>query len=827
MKNDISISTLKNPSFKDNYNKLSKIYKKLLCEKNLSTRESKKILALAIILLSSDDENAKKLGYRIILLYCNFTKDFIPLYDVTINTGLAPVASLIKRATDTHISAEKNKESFISEISESYLESLTRNGVTLTEQQFLLQEFSNNHISDTLTIIAPTSYGKSELIAKIINRSDKKRICIIVPSKALLAQTRRLITAENKQKPIRIVIHPEMHIPNNKDFIYLLTQERLSRILSSDPSMSFELVIIDEAHNLIEADSRSTLLASTLRILYHRNKKTAFKFITPFLCNADTIRIRGCSHEISAFSVSEYVKSEIIHVADFRNKTKSSYIYDQFLNEHYHISNQSNTTIEYIKENALEKNIIYLNRPIDIQSFALKLSLSLTKTISGALHSAIKEISTSMHPEYLLLKCMQHGVLYHHGSMADNIRNYVEHLYRTCGNIRFMISNSTLLEGVNLPIERLFMLSLNKGTSYLTPPQLKNLIGRVSRFGDVFSGSSTNLLRKLQPQIHIAATLPYISAKANIPTFLKTKFSITQKIDDKPQNVLLANTEINDNNRAQYYSSMTRLRNLEPDMIHETHFPKVATAAGKRLLENHADEIDTFKHEQTIQTAIDEEIRRNGQIHDPERLMRTIADVFIFHIPDTKKHKHNNIIRLKNTEAQKFYTILLEWRINSTPIPVMIAKFVRYWKKRGIDELVFVGKWGDTEKENSHAKNYTRIRGKTDSELINLAIVRIKEEEEFLDNHIFKFIEVLNSLNALDSNFYTLCKYGTGDQNAIQLIKNGFSRGVADLLLTNYSKYIKFNNDGTVTISSKIHHAMKIDQVSFMNRHEIETCVPT
>jgi len=86
------------------------------------------------------------------------------------------------------------------------------------------------------------------------------------------------------------------------------------------------------------------------------------------------------------------------------------------------------------------------------------------------------------------------------------------------------------------------------------------------------------------------------------------------------------------------------------------------------------------------------------------------------------------------------------------------------------------------------------MHSKTIGEKINLAIVRIKEEEDFFDYVIFRFVEILNELEFLDKTFYELVKYGTTDHKVITLIKNGFSRGVAELLVNKYISLISFSS---------------------------------
>ena len=86
---------------------------------------------------------------------------------------------------------------------------------------------------------------------------------------------------------------------------------------------------------------------------------------------------------------------------------------------------------------------------------------------------------------------------------------------------------------------------------------------------------------------------------------------------------------------------------------------------------------------------------------------------------------------------------------------------------------------------------WTDISNKSDEELINLAIVRIKEEQDFLDNVLIKYIGVLNDLELLEEKLYLMIKYGTDDPKIITCTRNGISLSLAKLLVEKYSDFIR------------------------------------
>jgi hypothetical protein len=148
--------------------------------------------------------------------------------------------------------------------------------------------------------------------------------------------------------------------------------------------------------------------------------------------------------------------------------------------------------------------------------------------------------------------------------------------------------------------------------------------------------------------------------------------------------------------------------------------------------------------------------------------------------------------------------ILSDSKLQKYSIKQSIKLTISYWNRRieeGQGDLVFVGNWGDTKFGNHHREHWVNIGTKSDFEKVNLAIVRIKEEDDFLDYKIFRFIEILNDVSAIDPTFFKLLKYGTTDKIKIKLIKEGFSRGLADLIVLKYSDMVSGLSSGDLYVN--------------------------
>ncbi|MFM5441592.1 DEAD/DEAH box helicase [Aeromonas enteropelogenes] len=805
---ELTIRKLANTRFKD-------LYFKLLKEDAMEDSDVVKLLAIAVLLLNHQTPEIKHLGYRIILFYGNLTGRYEALYDVALNHGLHPVSAVISRyfSDDDYQSG-----SFIRNIVGSYVDTFREQDIVLTEQQDALRVFVQSEYQRSSVIVAPTSYGKSELIIKSVKDNPEKKILILVPSKALLAQTKkRLIYADIKDLG-KVITHPEMYAEDRSNQTFVLTQERLNRLLNEQPSLSFEMVFVDEAHNLLQNERRSELLATMLCILGARNKETSFKFLTPFLCDELNVRVRFLDMIPQGFRINEYIKSERFYLQDFRpgkgdGKLK---LYDHFLNDWLDLNRKYRNCFDLIQGESLKKNIIYGNKKKSIEAFAVSLAATLEPVECPLIAQACKELEEAFDKRYRLISCLRKGVMYHHGSIPDTIRLYMENLFSTSRKMKYLVCNSTLLEGVNLPIERLFIFDYKKGTRNLTPSQFKNLIGRVNRFSEVFAPKAKAPLKKLESRIYLLGVERFTSKNANLQTFYKKAVHVAQVDQDSVGNVLLEATTIVDGQVSKLYDdAIQRLENLHPGLVSNQQCRYVSTKIGKLMIANSISEIDVFKEEKQIDRRINKSIEANGRINDVDRLMRAIQKLFINSFDESREY--SDLLRLKEPAALKFYAMLLDWKLKQYSLKRMIRLTLRYWAKlveANNTDHVFVGKWGDTTFGTSKFENWVRISQKDDAERINLAIVRLKDEEDFFDNKIFKFVEVLNGVGALDAAFYKRLKYGTVDDVKIKLIRDGFSHSLSDLMLEHYPDMVRVVTGGEVYVNPRIVKKMESDEVS-------------
>lgn len=771
--------------------KFSELYKRLLKNKKLNNKELEKILSIGIILVCLDDEKLNRLGYKIFLLYTRATRDYKPLYELSLNKGLIPIVKFIEKDLK-YLTTYGN---IYTEINSIISDAFNKNNIYYTFGQLELNEQIEKFKFYSQIIVAPTSYGKTELILSFIECQEFNRICVVSPTKSLVMQTKkRIIDKVGNLKTI--ITYPEMYDSNSNEILAVLTQERLLRLLQNNCNLYFDLLIIDEAHNLLEGYSeenlRSVILASVIVICNKRNNNMVCKYLTPFLNNKKSLDIQYLSEENEYYKVKENIKSELFYFYDILNNEKL--LLDQYSpNKEKLIQIKApklGEDSDIVINNADKKNIIYLNNPKKLEEFANELHNKLPLIKSERLSKAADDLREYVHEKYKLAYYLEKGIVYHHGSIPESVRYYIECLYAEIPEIKFLIANSTLLEGVNIPATKMFILDPSKGNNILTLSSFKNLIGRVCRFREIFDKSIGDL-NYLLPEIHIIKG-KYCRSNFNIKNFIeKQKLSVKDynDVDDEVKNPLLKGYNKNDEKFQKTKEILENISSL--DSIIDGYKRKPKTTLGKLCFENNISIFNIFDFEEKISKELSTVIK----IDNLDNLFLIMNKVFFSKIYDT-----NNLSRLKNEKAQNFYKTLINWKIDGLNMKEMINRFVNYWNKLPKSStLVYVGKWGDRTR-NGFKKYWIDIFEKKIEEKINLAIVRLKEEYDFIDNEIIKYIEVLYSLHLIDESLYLKIKYGTDIKDRIIFLNCGISSVLLKLLEDKYQNFysIDFNKKNII-----------------------------
>ena len=343
--------------------------------------------------------------------------------------------------------------------------------------------------------------------------------------------------------------------------------------------------------------------------------------------NHENLKILHTNLAIKAFKIDEYIKSEKIYYCNFKESGRLE-LYDQFLNKFYSTNEPFfKDDIDLILSKGGKKNILYLNKPISVQKLASQLASKMPTAVSSVINRACKALAGYVHNQYFLIECLKRGVVYHHGSVPDIIKLYIEKLFIETPDIRFISTTSTLLEGVNIPADRLFLLDYKKGRRRLSSSQLKNLIGRICRFKEIFDPINGGL-DLLEPKVYLICS-NYVSDSANTRSFLEQTLKADKPINENPENVLLEKTNLSELQKSEKDRVEQFLENFEPGSINNQAIRVAKTNFGKACFANAISEINILENEIKCQQIIDESISKDVLIDTPDDLLNLVDKIFI------------------------------------------------------------------------------------------------------------------------------------------------------------------------------------------------------
>jgi len=139
-------------------------------------------------------------------------------------------------------------------------------------------------------------------------------------------------------------------------------------------------------------------------------------------------------------------------------------------------------------------NIIFAPRRTTAEGYALALAKLRSRfseeTEDERTNELIDYLSNEIHPKYSLIRCLRRGVAFHHGSIPELAKLEIEELYKS-GAIKNLACTTTLLEGVNLPADKIFIFRpfISDSRRPLNSFEFGNLIGRAGRVSSKLHGS--------------------------------------------------------------------------------------------------------------------------------------------------------------------------------------------------------------------------------------------------------------------------------------------------------------------------------------------------
>ncbi len=384
--------------------------------------------------------------------------------------------------------------------------------IPLTAYQ--LRVWKSLPVPNAQVITAPTSAGKSFLVlehlCRLTDSSTTFTAVYVTPTRALLTEVHAKLLGRFKGRTdVRISAVPSLDKLERQKQIFVLTQERLSVLLSaSSDNLAFDMVIVDEAQNIGD-DARGMILQDCLERIARASSKTKVILLTPGAEGMTGIArsfgvtdLFPLSTKLSpvqqnrivlqkVFRKSHELNMELISHGGVR-KTLGTVRMERSL-----LSKTNRLAIVAAELGGEEGSLLYETGAREAEKTAALLvdilKAKLGENKDGSLEELAKFIKEHVHSEYQLATMVKQGVAYHYGRMPSLLREAIETSFRQHeGGIKFLVCTTTLAQGVNLPARNVFIDTPTRGSGKpLDPALLWNFAGRAGRLkhdivGNVF-----------------------------------------------------------------------------------------------------------------------------------------------------------------------------------------------------------------------------------------------------------------------------------------------------------------------------------------------------
>lgn len=356
---------------------------------------------------------------------------------------------------------------------------------------------------------APTSFGKSLLMDAMIASRRFKNIVVIVPTIALIDETRRRL-ANRFSREFKIITHPSQHAEEKN--IYVLTQERFVEFQEMPIP---EFFVLDEFYKLSpnRGDDRTFVLNEAFYKLFKSGAQ--FFLIGP---------------NIQDITINEKALKFRFFRTDFSTVATEVRLITQ--------GNETDNAIKICK-GVDDPTLIYCKSPKSAYTLAQSL---LSAGIAAPTESASEFadwLRSNYHPEWFLADLLDAGIAVHHGALP---RSVAHHLLRKFNDreVKFLLCTSTIIEGVNTSAKNVIIFDKRIGNQ--KPFDLftfNNIKGRAGRMRKHFVGHVFVLNYEPQPE------LPLV----DFPAFTQP--------DDAPESLLI---QIEKNDLSEH--SLEKLRYL-------------------------------------------------------------------------------------------------------------------------------------------------------------------------------------------------------------------------------------------------------------------------
>lgn len=686
------------------------------------------------------------------------------------------------------------------------------------------KEVYDHMSSDTFfSYSGPTSMGKSfvmrTFIRERIRKSPDCNFAILVPTKALINEVSKEI-ADNlgtmlRENDYRIITSAGAMILQERNahrYIFVMTPERMMYQLIGFKDIPVQYLFIDEAQNISEKEGRSAFYYQVVDMLNRNEVRPHVIFASPHIPNPGVYlelipnAIEGSRADMTSLYTPVSQEKFLI---DFQTCMLGYY---NGLTQELHEVHQFEEKLDFgsfiSRLGTGKKNLIYCNAKAKVVEFARKYADQFDTVNDPDLIALANEIREQIHEDYFLADTVEKGVAYHVSYLPTGVRLQIEELFRKRdGGIHTIFCTSTLLEGVNLPADNLFITDFKNGSSPMSAVEFRNLIGRVGRIQYSLYGNAFFVCLpgddKTKPEVYAALlkkgvepqelSIKSISEaeKEYILNCLRNGQTKLERMDDqtveqfslmrKAANILLRDIMLDRNGR---------VRKEFEEMMHPDD-----TAVIKQMFTGKKNEPDDDinvsldqidKVEKAIENGLDyPKVNIYGYADYQATLdfLEALCSAF-----DWENYERGTLGRVKNGGHKnlRFYTKLLTQWLKGKGIKYMIDQAISY----RIGKTIYINK--EQVPFNNGQEHRNKVIEDTLNTVNDILLFR-------LSNYFMRFSAELKKYRQreyLANDWYEYVEYGTTNKIAILLQKNGFSPEAANYIQERENLFISRTDNG-------------------------------
>lgn len=719
------------------------------------------------------------------------------------------------------------------------------------EHFFGEQKNAYDHLTDEcFSYSAPTSMGKSFIMRMFIKdeimHGAQKNYALIVPTKALINEVRTKVIddlgGEKNTEKINYLARCNYSVvtaasdialeDESQNFILVMTPERLLYLLIAKPHFDLDYLFIDEAHKLSGKNSRAPFYYKVVDKLVRRQKKPHFIFASPNIPNPQVylrLMLNAEEGDEEALAITYSPVVQIKFLVDLQKGQIEVY------NEHAP-EEQCRILLANINGNGIEVNDFLLaietqNRrlPEEERRQSIVYYNGRNKAVNAAqaffervkpngprndplLDSLSKDIQEEVHQWYYLAEMVRYGIAYHIGYLPASIRARIEELFKS-GNITVMFCTSTLLEGVNLPADNLFIMENKIFLSEMNTIDFRNLIGRVGRisfnlYGNVYfvaerdskitTGDYVRMLGQTIPEQSLSiATDPDVLKKVEkqyVADILKSgRSEIPRRVN--PEGKYLQSEES--------YEMMRRFATiLQGDIVHDRdtlvrrEFSDFLTPADEEHIRETFKDAEV-KPDDDINTSVDQTrnlitaIRRErNPLHYPELIngKTSYPDVvgFLDELAEVFNWEEYETSTLGKPSLRSWYAVILCQWMDGGGLKYIMDRALDYHEQNPYP--FWINKYGPPGTYNPNSQEHHNIVfGDTLEVIENIILYSISNYFLRFSNE-YRKIKGEEALNR--NNWYEYVEFGTTNPLTILLQRSGFSREAARYIKEHRGEFV-------------------------------------